>query len=101
MSYDISEEMNREHCKLTSAIKLTKHTLNKHLICKEFGNFNKKLQIQNAVLFYQLAVQFNLSNINIIVLRYIERCFGMIVETESFLELDFNSVSKILARVRL
>ena len=97
MIYDISDKINREHCKQTSAIKLTNYSLNEHLISEEFGSFNKKIQIKNAVLFYQLAVQFNLSDLNVTVLRYIERCFSMIVETESFLELDFNTVSKILA----
>ena len=97
MSYYISDKTNRENCELTSAITLSKHSLNEHLISEAFENFNEKLQIKNAVLFYQLAVQFNLTNLNNTVLRYIERCFGMIVGTESFLELDINTVSKILA----
>ena len=97
LSYNILDEMNREHCKLTSAIKLTKHSLNEHLVSQIFENFNEKLQIQNAVLFYQLASKFNLTDLHFTVFRYIERCFSMIVETESFLELDFNTVSKILA----
>ena len=66
---DISGEMNRNHCELTSAIKLNKHSLNEHLISEEFGKFNKKLQNQNAVFFYQLAVQFNLSDLNVTVFR--------------------------------
>ena len=94
---DISDEMNQENCELTSAIKLTKHSLNEGLISKAFENFNEKLKIQNAVLLFQLASKFNLSNVNITVLRFIERCFRMIVDTESFLELDFNTISKILA----
>ena len=97
--------MIRKHCKFISAIKLTKHTLNEHLFSEEFGNFNKKLQVQNAlfciVLFYQLASKFNLSGINITVFRNIECWFSMIVETESFLELDFNTLSKILASSNL
>ena len=67
------------------------------MINKRFENFNEKLQVLNAVLFFQLAVLFNLSDLNVTVFRYIERCFSMIVETESFLQLDFNTVSKILA----
>ena len=89
--------MNSEHCKLTAAIKLTKHSFNEHLVSEDFENFNEKLQIKNAMLFYQLAFKFNLSDLNITVFRYIERCFSMIVDTESFLELDFKTVSKILA----
>ena len=89
--------MNQEPCELTSAIKLYKHTLNEHLICKAFENINEKLKIQNAVLFFQLASKFNLSDLNIRVFRYIEHCFSMIVDTKSFLELDINTVSKILA----
>ena len=93
--------MNREYCKLTTAIKLTKYTLNKHLNSEELENLNKKLQIENAVFFYQLASKFNLSDINITAFRHIECCFSMIAETESFLELDFLTVSKILASFSL
>ena len=89
--------MDRENCELTSAIKLAKSSLNEHLISKRFENSNEKIQIKNAVLFFTLASKFNLSDLNITVFRYIERCFNMIVETESFLELDFKTVSKILA----
>ena len=46
---------------------------------------------------YQLASIFNLADVTSTVLRYIERCFSMIVDTECFLELDINTVSKILA----
>ena len=97
MSYYISDKINREHCELTSAIKVTKHSLNKHLIFKAFKNFNEKIKIQNALLFYEIASKFNLLDTNTTVLKYIKRCFSVIVETESFLELDFNSVSKLLA----
>ena len=40
---DISDGINREYCELTSAVKLTKHSLNEGLICKAFENFNEKL----------------------------------------------------------
>ena len=94
---DILDEMNQENCELTSAIKLTKHSLNEDLISKAFEDFNEKLQIQNAVLFFQLASEFNLSDLNTTAFSFIEQCFSMIVDTESFLELDFITVSKILA----
>ena len=97
MVYDNSGETNREYCELTSAIKSNKHLLNEHLISEEFKNFNEKLQIKNAPLFFQLATIFNLSGLNITVFKYIERCFCMIVESESFLELNFDSVSRIFA----
>ena len=97
MSFYIKDKTNRENCELTSAITLAKHSLNEHLISEAFENFNEKLQIKNSILFYQLAVQFNLTNLNNTVLRYIERCFSIIVDTECFLELDINTVSKILA----
>ena len=48
-------------------------------------------------MFFQLASKFNLSDLKIRVFRYIEHCFSMIVEAESFLELDYDIVSKILA----
>ena len=96
-SFNISDEMNKQHFELTSAITLAKHSLYDYLICKVFESFNEKLQMKNAVLFYEIGVKFNRSDLNITVLRYIERCFSMIVETESFLELDFKTISKILA----
>ena len=67
------------------------------MISEAFENFNEKLQIQIAMLFYQLVVQFKLTDLNITVFRYIERCFSMIVDTKSFIELDIKTVSKILA----
>ena len=97
MSYDISDKRNQKYCELTSALKLIKLLLNDHLIRTAIKGMNKKLQIKNAVLFYQLVSKFKLSSLNTTVFRYIARCFSMIVETESFLELDVNSVSKLLA----
>ena len=93
----VSDEINREYCELTSVIKLTNHSLNEHLISVAFENFNENLKNQNAALFYQLASIFNLPGLQITVFRYIERCFSMIVESDNFLDLDLENVSKILA----
>ena len=96
MSYDISDIRNQKYCELTSALKLIKLLLNDNLLSTAIKGIREKLQIQNAVLFYQLASNFNLPSLNITVFRYISRCFSMVVETESFQELDVNSVSKLL-----
>ena len=71
--------------------------MNENLICEEFENFNEKLQIHNAALFFQLASIFNLPGLNITVFKYIERCFSIVNETENFHELDFNLICKVLA----
>ena len=89
--------MNRKYCELTKAINVTKHSLNGHLNSVVFENFSENLKIQNAAFFYQLALIFNLPGLQITVFRYIERCFTIIVESESFLELDSKTISKILA----
>ena len=47
--------------------------------------------------FYILAKRYKLSTIFKSSLNFIEHCFPMVVETQNFLELDFSSVSKILA----
>ena len=60
-----------------------------------------RLKIKNVAFFYQIAKIFNLSKLHKAALSYIERCFTMLVETQNFLELDFNFVSNILTSSEL
>ena len=76
--------MNQKYCELSSALKITKLLLNDRLISGAFKSISEKLQIQNAVLLYQLTSKFKITCPNITALRYIERCFSNIVETKSF-----------------
>ena len=51
--------------------------------------------------FYQLSTFVHLPNLGRITMRYIERCFVMVAETENFLELDYNFVAKIFSSPQL
>ena len=55
-----------------------------------------KLDTKNVLNFYQLANLFNLSSTAKAAFIYLELRFTVVAETQSFLELDYNSVSKIL-----
>ena len=54
------------------------------------------VSVQNVTTFYQLAKLYNLKSFAVITLSYIERCFSMVVESQSFLEIEYNLVKKIL-----
>ena len=56
-----------------------------------------KVAVKNVTIFYQLAKLYNLTSLAVITLSYIERCFAMVVETQNFLELDFNVIAIILS----
>ena len=85
--------------------------LNKHFVCdiktKKVSDrenlqtihehiLKKKVNKNNATLYYTLADLFKISTIPDVALQYIERCFRMVVEFDSFLELDVSLVRKIL-----
>ena len=55
------------------------------------------INIRNVNSLYQLAKLFNLFSLAKPVFMYIERFFTMLVETESFLELDYTCITNILA----
>ena len=55
------------------------------------------VNVQNVAAYFSLANIFHLTKLAEFTLRYIERCFPMIVETTGFLQLDHAHVSKILA----
>ena len=55
----------------------------------------------NAVAFYQISQLFKLSRLSELALRFIERCFSIVVESQKFLEVDFLSLKKILVSSEL
>ena len=57
----------------------------------------EKISIENVATYYKFAETFKLANFIKVTIRYISRWFTMISETENFLMLDFNLISKILA----
>ena len=61
-----------------------------------------KLAIPNKVtIFCQLSKRFRLTKFGKKTLYYIERCFAMVVESNNFLELDYDVVAKLLADSKL
>ena len=55
------------------------------------------LQIKNAACYYQFVNFFCLLSLQKLTLNYIERCFTIASDTDSFILLDYTSFSKILA----
>ena len=60
-----------------------------------------KQNVNNAATFYYISNVFKPSNCSTFSLRFVERCFPMVVESNEFLELDFKSVGKILSSSEL
>ena len=60
-----------------------------------------KITVRNVPTFYQIAKLNNLTSLAEISCSYIERCFAMVVESENFMELDFNLIAKIFASSEL
>ena len=63
---------------------------------KCFDIMKEKLCVENAARLYQLTDILQLFSYQKQMLSYIERCFTSVVETQSYLQLDFNLVEKIL-----
>ena len=87
--------MTQQEIKVVQALKTSKLYSSKDSereICKYVTD---KINVQNTTLYYKLADVFKLSNLAQVTLRYIERYFTMLAETENFLELDFHLVGKI------
>ena len=59
--------------------------------------FINKVNIRNVAAYFRLAHVFHLEKLVEFTLRYIERCFPMIVETAGFSQLDHTRILKILA----
>ena len=61
--------------------------------CKQLEN---KINVKNAITFFSLSQLFNISCLSELPLSFIERCFPIVADSNSFLKLDFISVAKIL-----
>ena len=79
-----------------NSILLKKDAENKIASC-----IKSKVKVQNVVMYYQFVNTFKQLKISRVLLRYIDCCFTTICKTNNFLELDFSSVSKILASSEL
>ena len=61
----------------------------------------EKINVENMLIFYQLSKIFDLPSIGKTAFNYIERCFTIVADTDSFLQLDFNVVLNILSNSNL
>ena len=72
--------------------------INKLFIKKELGikHIADKINVENVILYHKLADIFEISVLSQTTLRYIERCFTMVAETQNFLECNVVLVKRIL-----
>ena len=82
---------------MVTFIKGNKKNLNQTLEIKISDTVINKIKVQNVAAYFSLANVFHLPKLAEFTLRYIERCFPMIVETTGFLQIDHAHVSKLLA----
>ena len=83
--------------KLKLCLKAKKVLLYQNLVTKISNKISETIQIENVADYYQISKLFNMSNISKLTLKYMERNFTMVVDTENFLQLDFNIVKTLLA----
>ena len=60
-----------------------------------------KINIKNAAVLFSFSQLFSSSNLSKPPLHFFERCFPMLVDSSSFLELNFKNISKILSSSEL
>ena len=82
-------------------IRFNKFFLNKRAFGTICTILKEKLQIKTAASVYQFVNLFNLTNLQNSCHSYIQRCFTIVSDNESFLELEYNLISKILASSEL
>ena len=69
---------------------------------KSTSNFIKEnTNIQNITLYYRIADIFNVTILSEASLRYIERCFTLVMETRNYKELELKLVRKIIGSSEL
>ena len=78
------------------AFKQTKRLLKEDMNIKISGCMEAKITVENVITFYNLARLYQLTVLAEIAFSYIERCFQKLMDTENFLELDYNIVKRIL-----
>ena len=92
---------NRKTTEVVTITRINKLSLNENACDKIFTVLKQKLQLKNSAFLYQFVYLFNLSRLRNSTLSFIQRCFTIVSDNESFLELDYNSISKILASSEL
>ena len=73
-----------------TATRINKLSLNKNAVSTICTILKDKVHIKNAAFVYQFVNVFNLSSLKNSTTSYIERCFTIVGDNESFLELEYN-----------
>ena len=92
---------NRKVTEIITAIRLNKLSLNQKGCSIIWKTLKEKLKINNAASVYQLVNFFNLSSLKNSTISHIERVFTIVSDDKSFLELELDFISKILASSEL
>ena len=89
--------METEEGNLVPSLKTNKLLLDEVEQSKLSESLKNKTNSNNAVTLYNVSIIFKNSTFSKFSLCFIERCFPMFAESNSFLELDFNSVGLLLS----
>ena len=92
---------NRKIADIIAVTRLKKLSLNENAVSKICSILKENVQIENASSVYQFVNLFNLSGLKNSTLSYIERCFTIVSDDKSFLDLEHKYIFKILASSNL
>ena len=92
---------NRKTTELLKITRLNKFSLNENACDKVYTVLKQKLQFKKSAFVYQFVNLFNLSSLRNLTFSFIQRCFTIVSIDESFLELEYKFISKILASSKL
>ena len=92
---------NRKIADIIAVTRLKKLFLNEIAVSKICSILKEKVLIENAFSVYQFVNLFNFSTLKSSTFSYIERCFTIVSDDESFLDLEHKLISKILASSNL
>ena len=82
---------------LIKCLKTNNVLLNKVQQNEIYEYMKNEINVRNAAIFYYLSKPFNISSLSKISMRVIERCFPMVAESQTFLELKLVHVKNIIS----
>ena len=82
-------------------MKTSRLFLNTKVDEKNFMYIKDMMTEKTSLIFFTIAIIFNLANVAQLCMNYAERCFTMIAENNNFLQLDFALLKKILQSSKL
>ena len=92
---------NQKRIEVLTIIRINKFSLNKNACDKIFTTLKQKIELKDSAFVYQFVNLFNLSSLRNSTFSFIQRCFTIVSDNESFLELQYNFISKILSSSEL